>query len=865
MPKPRKVSMLMKKHSTCIKLLPGLLGIIFFLLGASTIVKAQTTDCVFFEMPLVAGSPGETVEIPFRVQDFEDIISMSLGLQWSAQALQFNELQFHSNPLGLSNANFNPNQPGTILFTWFDPNAIGVDLPDSTVLFSIRLFVLNPAPGWYPIALKDALYLPAVVKEPGGGVSVSCRTGGVQIGSPAVGPLTLGNFCVTNSTNCASATGKVTYNLTNGTAPLTYNWTGPAGFMATTQGLLNVSHGFYYLNATDATGLQIAVVVYIFSEIYPLNITSQSTPTSCNEADGCIYLDLQAGTQPVSYVWSDNNLSGPEICELPPGIYSVTATDANGCLDVDSIQVQAANQLVVQASATPANCAADIAGGASAAPQNGTAPYTFAWSNQATGALITNLVAGLYRVTATDAIGCTGIAQTLVSDAGSSTWGLSLDPICLGGSAPSGNLLLGAINPAAIDFPLLLSWSNGSISEVLQPANDTIDLMQMAPQGAYSVTALDAAGCSDFLNTALECIWQEPGDSAALVWPGDLDNNNAVNHHDLLSLALALGVTGPTRTNASLDWAGQPANDWAASLPGSVVNLKNLDANGDGQVNLTDTMGIVANWGRVVHPLSDNPFAEPTTVPGMAPGLALYLEADTLLPGQIATIPLALGSELNPVADLHGLSFSISYDPDLLHPLYFEPQSSWLGDPSTELLCMQRHFPGQHRLDVVLSRTDGAGAGGFGLIGHTFIIIEDDIFFKGKQGFSPDGGGGEMLETPAYTTNIQAITPENIALNIAGQRTGLLITKTVQTNTPIEEESSIWIAPNPASTDVRLQSAAHAITSVCFFNALGNIVSCWGGEPDTEISVPVSHLPPGTYFVRANTEETTILLKFIRQ
>jgi len=45
----------------------------------------------------------------------------------------------------------------------------------------------------------------------------------------------------------------------------------------------------------------------------------------------------------------------------------------------------------------------------------GVTPYTYSWSNGATTAAITNLIAGTYNVTVTDANGCTSSSSAVVS------------------------------------------------------------------------------------------------------------------------------------------------------------------------------------------------------------------------------------------------------------------------------------------------------------------------------------------------------------------------------------------------------------------------------------------------------------------
>jgi hypothetical protein len=281
-----------------------------------------------------------------------------------------------------------------------------------------------------------------------------------------------------------------------------------------------------------------------------------------------------------------------------------------------------------------------------------------------------------------------------------------------------------------------------------------------------------------------------------------------------------------------------------------------LDANGDGIINSADTMAIWSNWGQVVNPLTDNPFAVPQSVPGMAttPAPALSFSADTLLVGQTAPVPLILGSGAAPVQNLHGLSFSISYDPKILHPLYFEPLPSWFGDPADGLLCVQRHFPGQHRLDVALTRTDGVPADGFGIIGRTFIVIEDDIFLR-KQIDLPDGllGDDATLVSKLFLRGVQALTPDNVQPEIAPIVSNIVIRQTVHANEPVLPRDKVFVWPNPVSDVLHVASPDAPLVAVQIWDTMGRRVVEVSGESASEIDIHVNRFTPGLYSVRVET------------
>ncbi|MGB0431600.1 MAG: hypothetical protein ACPGLV_14090, partial [Bacteroidia bacterium] len=86
------------------------------------------------------------------------------------------------------------------------------------------------------------------------------------------------------------------------------------------------------------------------------------------------------------------------------GTYILTAQNANGCTATDTIVVSEPSDVTITITAYQNNlCNGDAFSSAWVKVCGGTAPYTYAWSNSATNDTITNLAAGTYIVTVTDA------------------------------------------------------------------------------------------------------------------------------------------------------------------------------------------------------------------------------------------------------------------------------------------------------------------------------------------------------------------------------------------------------------------------------------------------------------------------------
>lgn len=119
----------------------------------------------------------------------------------------------------------------------------------------------------------------------------------------------------------------------------------------------------------------------------------------------------------VTYLWSTGDTT-QDISGLAAGSYQVTVTNRFGCTDTATYVVtQPASPIGVTVSGIDTICAGVATGSIDLTVSGGTAPYTFIWSNGATTEDLTNLPAGPYCGTITDANGCTfSLCDTIVAD-----------------------------------------------------------------------------------------------------------------------------------------------------------------------------------------------------------------------------------------------------------------------------------------------------------------------------------------------------------------------------------------------------------------------------------------------------------------
>ncbi len=214
-----------------------------------------------------------------------------------------------------------------------------------------------------------------------------------------------------------------------------------------------------------------------------ISVTLSQTAVSCfGQSTGSITATATGGSN-YSYAWSNGGANAATITGLSAGNYRVTVTSGGGQTATATIDVtQPSTALTVSANATATTCTGST-GTATATATGGTAGYTYVWSNSASGATISNLAAGNYRVTATDSKGCTATASVSVSSGSAIAVSISTGTVnCFGGSTG-----IATANPTNNNGAVTYNWSRG-IGNSATVAN--------LSAGAITVTATDAGGCS---------------------------------------------------------------------------------------------------------------------------------------------------------------------------------------------------------------------------------------------------------------------------------------------------------------------------------------------------------------------------------
>lgn len=296
-----------------------------------------------------------------------------------------------------------------------------------------------------------------------------------------------------NNVYCTGiATGSAIAVTNGGVPPYSYLWM-PSG--ETTATAVALSEGVHIVTVTDAnlcvvssqiTVTQPATAVSAYYTVYD-NV-------SCYGGnDGAAAVFVSGGTPPYNYSWMPNGGTTAAVAGLTAGIYTVTIIDANLCTTEVTLEITQPTEGLT-ASANVVNhvsCFGGSNGFVTVNVNGGTPPYSYNWSpNTSNLPSATNLSAGTYTVTVTDANYCTVTVSAVITQPSSPlhVYASVVNPVtCYGGDDGS---VTATVNGGTAPYFYVWAPTGGN-----QPTASNLET------GTYHVLVTDANGCTTTSNS----------------------------------------------------------------------------------------------------------------------------------------------------------------------------------------------------------------------------------------------------------------------------------------------------------------------------------------------------------------------------
>jgi gliding motility-associated-like protein len=292
------------------------------------------------------------------------------------------------------------------------------------------------------------------------------------------------------------SSGRLSVVASGGVGPYRYTWIGPNGFNSMEPNPQNLASGIYQVTVTDANGCSLVGPQLSISEPSKLTLSQSKVDNGCFEGtSGSISISPSGGVRLYTYTWTGPNgfsSSEEDLHNVASGTYQVIVRDANGCSILGSeITISEPSALVLTQRKVDNVCAHGAAGSITVLPSGGTAPYRYAWIGPSeftsTNQSLSALKSGTYKVTVTDANGCTlaGAPQTIAEPVVLSLLQSRVDNVCATGT--SGSI---TVTPSGGTVPYRYAWTgpNGFTS-------GNKDLEGLI-SGTYQVVVTDVHGCT---------------------------------------------------------------------------------------------------------------------------------------------------------------------------------------------------------------------------------------------------------------------------------------------------------------------------------------------------------------------------------
>jgi hypothetical protein len=407
------------------------------------------------------------------------------------------------------------NASGATTYTWMPGNLTGASIsvsPSATTTYTVTgddpntcsntatvTVTVNPIPTIAATpATPDICTGSSDVLTASGGSTYVWSSGGTNA-SETVSPTSMTTYTVTGTDiNGCSSTGTVMVmvnplptvvatansgsicpgasDVLNGSGAANYLWS--SGGTAPTETVTPTTSSTYTLTGTDRNGCVNTATVSVTVNPLPTVVANSTAAAVCDGSSVTL-----TGSGAISYTWDNSVTDGVAFMPASSLNYIVMGTDANGCMNSDTIMVTVNANPIVDLGNDVTQCGGSVTLDA----QNQGATYV--WNTSATTQTISTSASGTFYVDVMDGNGCTASDTAMIT--------INTPPM-VNGSATSTTACLSDPTITLTGTPAGGTWSGpGVTTSTFSPSSAGVG----AQTTTYSFT--DANGCSGTANVVI--------------------------------------------------------------------------------------------------------------------------------------------------------------------------------------------------------------------------------------------------------------------------------------------------------------------------------------------------------------------------
>ncbi|HEY6162359.1 MAG TPA: glycine-rich protein, partial [Bacteroidia bacterium] len=309
-----------------------------------------------------------------------------------------------------------------------------------------------------------------------GFVSITYTPGTPSAPSSISGPVTV----------CSGSTN--TYSISPVPGATSYTWTLPGGWTGTStttsiSATAGAGGGNITVTANNSCGSSSPQSLSVTVNV--VTASTMVTNVTCNGNCNGSAMAMATGNGPFTYSWAPGGMTTQTINNLCAGSYTAFVTGAGGCSSTASATISQPSALTLGGTQLNASCNGACDGSISPVATGGTSPYTYSGS-------MSNLCAGNYTVTVTDANNCTAINIFNITQPGQVIVALNS-----GGSICNGTCTtLIATAAGGNGGPFTYMWMPGNLTGAMPNVCPTTTT-------TYTCTASDVSGCTGSSTTTV--------------------------------------------------------------------------------------------------------------------------------------------------------------------------------------------------------------------------------------------------------------------------------------------------------------------------------------------------------------------------